>query len=133
MTLPVTTPDRPSASTVLLVEDDPDVSEALSIALEVFGVGVQRAFNGLAAMNLLQQGLRPSVILLDLMMPVMDGQEFRQRQQADPALAGIPVVVLTAQPVSDAVMQKMAVAVWLRKPVDIEVLLHAVERARSAN
>ncbi len=111
---------------VLLVEDDPDVSDAISIALEVFDIPVHRAANGRLALERLQQGLRPSVILLDLMMPVMDGHEFRQAQRSDPALADIPVVVLSAQSVPDDVADQLGATGWLKKPVDIADLLHAV-------
>jgi two-component system, chemotaxis family, chemotaxis protein CheY len=114
---------------VLVVEDDTEVSDALGLALELFDIRVRSAENGLAAMRLLQEGLRPTVILLDLMMPIMDGQEFRRLQLADAALREIPVVVLTAQSVSDGVKAAMNPRGWLTKPVGIEDLVSAVGQA----
>lgn len=127
--MPAETISPPSGPLVLLVEDDPDVSDAITIALEVFAIPVQRAANGRLALDRLQQGLRPSVILLDLMMPVMDGHEFRQAQRSDPALADIPVVVLSAQAVPDDVAAQLGATRWLKKPVDIADLLRAVRPA----
>jgi len=81
---------------VLLVEDEPAIALSLGDALREEGLAVATAQNGLEALQLLRNGLRPSVILLDLMMPVMDGASFREAQRRDPRLAAIPVVVLSA-------------------------------------
>jgi CheY-like chemotaxis protein len=112
--------------TVLLVDDDEDIREALRAILEDEGFDVHVAINGKDALDSLRSGLRPNVILLDLMMPVMSGWQFRSAQRADPVLALIPVVVLSAvhdQP------DDLAVHASLRKPIDIERLLEVVERA----
>ncbi len=70
---------------------------------------------------------QPDLILLDLMMPVMDGRQFRAAQRADPSLAGIPVVVITAG--GDRGPQtEMAVQGWLGKPVELDTLLDSVRR-----
>ena len=117
---------RPIAASnlVLVVEDDADFREALVSALEHAGYEVIAAVNGAAALQLLQWRIVPSVVLLDLMMPVMDGRTFRQHQLADPALASIPVVVLSA----DAQATDLAgVHAVLRKPVDVEALLRVLE------
>jgi CheY-like chemotaxis protein len=110
---------------ILVVEDDAGAREALSDILREEGFDVTQAANGREALDQLRDGMRPCVILLDLVMPVMDGWEFRQRQLSEATLAPIPVVVLTATtgdgpeavPASDV----------LRKPVDFEALLARVE------
>ena len=80
--------------TIMVVDDDQGAMEALSDILEYEGYQVQRAQNGLQALEHLQT-TRPSpdLIILDLLMPVMDGWEFRVRQKEDPELAKVPVLV----------------------------------------
>jgi CheY-like chemotaxis protein len=81
---------------VLVVEDDPDLREMMEQMLHLEGFATLTAPNGQEALNLLRAGAPVKVILLDLMMPVMDGWEFRRCQRADPKLADIPVVVMSA-------------------------------------
>jgi CheY-like chemotaxis protein len=81
---------------VLVVDDDAGLREALREHLETEGYPVVEAANGLAALQRLRNGLRPSAIVLDLMMPVMDGWDFRNGQLSDPELKEIPVVLITA-------------------------------------
>src|SRR4051794_18478515 len=81
---------------VLLVDDDGSVRESLTELLEADGYRVVAAENGLRALALLRAGVRPSVVLLDIMMPEMDGWDFRLQQLRDPELALIPVVVVSA-------------------------------------
>jgi two-component system, chemotaxis family, chemotaxis protein CheY len=83
--------------TVLVVEDDDDVSDVVVEVLRDAGYEVQAARNGREALDLVHQGSRPCVIVLDLMMPVMDGFEFLEHRSHDPWLADVPVVVTTAQ------------------------------------
>ena len=89
-------PHARSAAPILLVEDDPELREALALVLESDGYVVVTAADGVEALERLHDRLRPRVIVLDLMLPVMDGFEFRVRQTEDPELAGIPVIVLSA-------------------------------------
>jgi CheY-like chemotaxis protein len=81
---------------VLVVEDDPDLREMMEQLLHLEGFAPLTAPNGREALNLLDAGAPVKVILLDLMMPVMDGWEFRRQQRANPKLAHIPVVVMSA-------------------------------------
>ena len=81
---------------MLVVDDDPSFRGALREYLETEGYSVSEAANGLAALGRLRDGLRPSVIVFDLMMPVMDGWDFRGWQLNDPDLRNIPVVLVTA-------------------------------------
>ena len=81
---------------VLIVEDDLDTREMLARFLEIAGYQVVLAANGVEALKVLRGGAVASVILLDLMMPVMDGWQFRDEQRRDPSMSHIPVVVVTA-------------------------------------
>ena len=82
---------------VLIVDDDPDIREILAETLEVRGFDVVTAANGEDALTVLRDiSVRPSVILLDLMMPIMDGYGFLERWRRDPALALIPLAIVTA-------------------------------------
>jgi CheY-like chemotaxis protein len=113
---------------VLVVEDDADILRALVQVLQDEGHTVRAAENGLVALAALRApGARPPcVILLDLMMPVMDGWAFRAAQLRDPALAGIPVIVLTADGSAVEKAALMNCAGALRKPVELATLLGAI-------
>jgi CheY-like chemotaxis protein len=105
---------------VLVVEDDPDLRQMLAELLTAEGFVAEVAENGQAALDALSGGLRPRVILLDLMMPVMDGFEFRIVQRSQPAIASIPIVVLTAAAERAQPLQAVAT---LRKPIDFAKLI----------
>src|SRR5690349_1848715 len=81
---------------VLVVEDSTDARQMLASLLEVEGFAVRTAANGREALDQLRAGPPPCLILLDLMMPVMDGYQFRAEQRQDPGLSPIPVVVVSA-------------------------------------
>jgi CheY-like chemotaxis protein len=86
--------ERPS---VLIVDDDIDIREVLADMLDAVGFDVATAANGCEALTVVREkGVRPSVILLDLMMPIMDGYAFLEERSLDPALAGIPIAIVTA-------------------------------------
>jgi CheY-like chemotaxis protein len=110
--------------TVLIVEDDPDALEALGDLLDSHGYAVASASNGAEALELLGRSPLPGLIVLDLLMPTMDGWEFRRRQKNDPRIAHIPVVVVSA---SSAAKPIDADSI-LRKPVDINRLLDTIAR-----
>lgn len=115
--------------TVLVVEDDPDVRSALAELLSGEGYDVATTSDGGEALDTLRAGLQPSVILLDLMMPNVDGWDFRRAQLDDPKLAGVPVVLLTAsgfQP--DSMRSERGRLEMLPKPVQAHVLLDTVAR-----
>jgi len=116
----------PSQQTILLVDDDRDVAEALSTLLTDEGYDVMTVSNGYEALHYLKSHQPPPrLILLDVMMPIMDGYEFRIEQQRDPAIADIPVVVLTAGSMGERVAE-MGVTSHMRKPVDLDRLLAEV-------
>src|SRR5687767_4206281 len=118
---------RPSTRPILVVEDDPDSCAMLTAFLEFDGLGVVTASNGREAYNLACQH-HPSVILLDLMMPVMTGEEFRKAQLANTDIRGIPVVVVSAHHQAARIAQRMKAEACLTKPVDFDVLTDTLHR-----
>ncbi len=112
-----------AASTVLVVDDDKNVCELIKASLASGGYSSVTAANGREALDYLKRTAeRPGLILLDLMMPEMTGWEFRRRQQEDPAIADIPVAIITGLPgVEDKVSAIGAVDV-LYKPSKVETL-----------
>ncbi len=116
---------------VLLVEDDGDVREALADVLREHGYDVAWAADGAEAIRALRSGLRPAAILLDLMMPVMDGFQFRAEQRSDPALARIPVIVVSADRAIDRDAAALGAAAKLAKPARVDDLLATVARVAS--
>lgn len=117
-----------AVGTVLVVEDDGDIREELAAVIEDSNYRTIRAANGAVALQKLRGGPRPCVILLDLMMPVMDGREFLAEQQNDAALKEIPVVVLSAHIDGGRAGTQMTAAAFLKKPIDLAELLRTIER-----
>jgi CheY-like chemotaxis protein len=115
---------------VLVVDDDADICEALSMTLEICGYNVTTARDGAAALARLRGGMRPCLIILDLMMPQMNGFQFREEQLRDPALRDIPVVILSGDGRAEAKAATLGL-VGMRKPVDLEVLIEVVGRSCS--
>ncbi len=115
----------PEQRTVLVVDDDQAIREALADVLGELGYGVVGAGDGQQALAYLQEGCKPFVILLDLGMPVMDGWEFRKELLKDPRFAGLPVVVITAS--RDQHAETLRVTDVLTKPVRLERLIEVLE------
>jgi CheY-like chemotaxis protein len=111
-------------STILIVDDDEDIRETLAELLELEGYATVKAANGAQALAKLRQEAAPCVILLDLMMPVMNGFEFLATQRADAQLAAIPVLVLSAGGTSQAAL---AGTEFFAKPVDLARLLSRID------
>jgi CheY-like chemotaxis protein len=114
---------------IAIVDDDPDLRDAFSDVLRDAGYGTI-AFEGAreALAGLRSLGVRPRLILLDLMMPGMNGWEFRDEQLRDPVLREIPVVVVTAS--RDLGRHPISASEILQKPLDIDLLLASVARNR---
>jgi CheY-like chemotaxis protein len=112
--------------TVFVVEDDADTRDMLKRFLELEGFHVELAANGRQALERLHEGVHPCVIVLDLMMPVMDGWQFREEQIRDQALSGIPVIVVSAA--GRMRMSDIEADEHLVKPVDLDQLLERVQR-----
>src|SRR5712671_4951756 len=123
--------NRPQRSpiTVMVVDDEKDPRESVCEWLAAKGYSVIAASDGAEALRQLRSDThRPDVILLDLMMPVMNGWQFREQQGRDPQLADIPVIVVTANRDTRGIHADGT----LFKPVRPEQLLEAVERWSSA-
>lgn len=116
---------------VLVVDDNFEVREALADVLVDEGYEAVGAADGLEAIAYLRSGPRPNLILLDWMMPRCDGAQFRERQLAEPELAEIPVVLLTADAKLDRKIEGLKVQGFLRKPVELEDLLRVIARFAS--
>jgi CheY-like chemotaxis protein len=112
---------------VLIVDDDRDIRETLRELLELEGWTATTARNGAEALERMRQSA-PGLVLLDLVMPVMDGVEVCRRRAADPELARIPVAVISAVVGLDARLAQLDIAGYLEKPVKIETLLETVRR-----
>jgi CheY-like chemotaxis protein len=123
---------RPQGPPILLVDDDPDIREALAETLEDHGFTVATASNGVDALRQLRRmRTRPALVLLDLMMPVMDGYGFLDERRKDPTLASIPVVVITAGHGFDRNRLGETTTI-VPKPINLPKLLDAL-RAVQAN
>jgi len=112
---------------IFVVDDDPGIRDSLADVLKDEGYKVVTAVDGRDALIKLRiEGPAPCVILLDLMMPVMNGTQFYAEQQRDPALAGIPVVVISAD---DNLKQKAASlgGRYISKPLQIEQILDVID------
>lgn len=112
----------------MIVDDDNDVRSALAELLEEEGFSVVGAPNGLEALARLRAGMvHPAVILLDLMMPGMDGWDFRSEQMRDPELANVPVVVVSASGFSpESIRTQFRPAAYVEKPIERTALLDVI-------
>ena len=113
-----------SRRNILVVDDDAALRNTLVEALEEEGYRTTSASNGREALERLRsEKTPPAVILLDMMMPVMDGWAFRDEQQRDPQLAEIPVVVFSAQGNVKQMASEVSASAYLKKPVMFKELL----------
>ncbi|HEV7732774.1 MAG TPA: response regulator [Candidatus Binatia bacterium] len=108
---------------ILLVEDDTELRDVLTVLLELNGYEVVGAADGIEALTLLRGGLRPGMIVFDLMMPNKPGWEFRAEQLADPELAAIPSVAVSAAVRGENLKRALQVETFLPKPLDVDTLL----------
>jgi CheY-like chemotaxis protein len=111
---------------VLIIEDDADLREMMAQLVALEGHEACTVANGREALDYLRHAERPDLILLDLMMPVMDGWEFRREQRNDPTIADVPVVVLSALDPSRAA--DIGAIEFLKKPLDFDRLLELVRQ-----
>ena len=109
---------------VLIVEDERDTRDALATLLQMVGYRTMVAENGQRALELLKEsgGAKPCLILLDLMMPVMNGWQFREAQRTDESIASIPVIVITADPAAENMAQPFGFSGFLKKPINFDQL-----------
>ena len=115
--------------TILVIEDDSAIREMLVQTLADEGFAVVSAADGMEALSYLQTAAElPCVILLDLMMPRMNGWQFREIQRNHPAISSIPVVVLSARPDLRARQAEIGVEAYLTKPVNFDLLMQIIRR-----
>ena len=112
---------------MLIVDDDDEIRESLETILGQEGYSVRSAPNGRVALEILARIDRPHAILLDLMMPVMDGYAFAEAIDADPRHRGVPIIVLTASTARSVAGTRRL----LRKPVAIDDVLAALDEVTS--
>jgi CheY-like chemotaxis protein len=111
-----------SLTTVLLIDDEDDILDAVASALEDEGYVVESAHDGLEGLAKLRHIRMPCIVLLDLMMPRMNGWEFLEAIEEDFDLATLPVIVFTAAPDETRSLHRPV----LRKPIDLDVLVSTV-------
>ena len=116
--------DTDTSRFVLIVDDDPDLLDVTSFVIENEGISVETARNGREALASLSAGRLPALVLLDLMMPVMNGWEFLAAIANDPVLQGIPVVALTAAAHAEVPGAREV----LSKPMELKKLIRIIER-----
>lgn len=113
---------------ILLIEDDVDISEAVESILKEEGHKIKCVFNGKEALDFLKNANPlPALILLDIMMPYMNGYEFREVQLQNPDLSLVPTIILSAAGKYDD-LDKLNFTEMLKKPLDLETLLEVVNR-----
>lgn len=113
---------------ILIIEDDNSIRELLVELLQSEGYEVASAVNGLEGLKYLQTQINPDLILVDLMMPVMDGYAFRTEQMKNPAWNKIPVVVMSAEANAKEKMKSFDITAFLAKPVELDTILNTVQK-----
>lgn len=109
---------------ILIIEDDPEIRACLKEVLEDVGYPVRTATNGQEALNILHSIEKPCLILLDWMMPIMDGQQFLEFKQHDVTIAPIPVIIVSATAERNHAVD---VAGLIKKPFNSEILIQMVK------
>jgi CheY-like chemotaxis protein len=122
------THQRSTPMSILIVDDDAGIRQLVTVFLEHKGYSASNARNGAEALTYLEHHQPPpQLILLDLMMPVLDGAGFRDAQQQNPRIATIPVVVMSAAENLNAQAPSLTADAFLPKPIDFDALLTLVE------
>ena len=117
---------------ILIVEDDADVRRLYAIGLNQRGFEVKLAANGAEAVERISRGEKPDIILLDWLMPLMDGGEVLSKLGDNTATAHIPIIVISGQAAPTADRRDPRIQCWLTKPVSIDQLVTEIRRPRAA-
>jgi CheY-like chemotaxis protein len=121
--------DQPCPKIVAIIEDDLGIRDSIAGVLEDEGYRVVAADHGRDALDRLERETEaPCVILLDLMMPVMDGWAFREAQKRHPVLAPVPVIIMTADTKAKDKADELGARVHMGKPLDLDALLQAIQQ-----
>jgi CheY-like chemotaxis protein len=113
---------------ILVTEDDDDTRDLLAMALRADGYDVVTAPDGQAALDALSAGIHPALMLVDVMMPRMDGETFLTNVRSRPELAGIPAILLSGNASSWQGTGARLASACIAKPVELDDLLEAVRR-----
>lgn len=117
--------DKICCKSVLVVEDDEDIRNVLTDLLESEGYSATSAANGQEALDVLETIEKPCLVLLDMMMPIMNGREFLDKVKKDTRLAPIPILIVSA--IADRTNTSGSIG-FLKKPIDIDVVLKVVSQ-----
>ena len=113
---------------ILIVDDDEDIREVLSIILRSEGHQVEEAADGLDALARLRKGSAPSLILLDMMMPRLDGEGFTREMRSDPRIADVPVCIISGHTAAREKALQLGAIGCLVKPIELEQLAAILQR-----
>jgi len=113
---------------ILLVEDDADIREVVELVLSSHGYEVTTLADGEQAVARLEQGPRPALVLLDLMLPRISGEDVLKAIRGQPSLADVPVVIVSGDSDAQQRVRALAAEGLLRKPVELDELLEVVAR-----
>ena len=114
---------------VLIVDDDADIRDVLSMVLATYGFRVETAADGFQALDRMRTGPIPDVVVVDLRMPGLNGEELLGRMRLDALLRDVPVLVMSGDGTARERAEHLDVAGCLVKPVDLDVLVEALERS----
>ncbi len=112
---------------ILVVDDEPTIRELVAEALHEAGYAVDTAADGAQALDRLRREV-PRAIILDLMMPVLDGPSFVERARREPSFAAIPIVIISAAYDADALAADLGAQACIKKPFDLDVLVSTIDR-----
>ena len=118
----------PMKKHILIIEDEEDIRECLKEFLETEGYQVTTALNGADAFNVGANLSKPDLILLDLMMPIMSGDEFIAQQKKQNFMLDVPVVLVSADNQTSKMAKSLGVADHLKKPMDLEDLVAIIKK-----
>lgn len=117
---------------ILIIEDNPDISKAMSEVLSDCGHVIEMALNGKEGLDHLINHERPDLIILDMLMPVIGGMEFRKRLSEIPALAFIPIIGMSADAFGKKRFLSCGIEYFLKKPFELHELLEILEQVESS-
>jgi CheY-like chemotaxis protein len=124
---------EPHRCSILFVDDDADVQEVVRVALTAEGYSVASAARARDAIDYLRSHADTCAILLDLLLPDLEGAEFRRIQLRDRSLAWIPVVVTSAAVDAQRIARELGAAAFVRKPLDLDELRRTISRVTGRN